>query len=107
MLATRDQENLVHTHQTTAAGKPLNQGVRGLQPKTPGNRHPKTPFGKARNDENIPIAFDGQKTGLKGIGKGNENVLQTSKKDGKLDQNAFITPAGEPDHTEKEGDLLH
>jgi hypothetical protein len=79
MLAARDQENLVHAHQTTAASKPLNQGIRGLQPKTPGNV--KTPFRAAKNDENKPLGFNGQKT----IGQGNN---------GKLDKMAFITPMG-------------
>jgi hypothetical protein len=80
MLALRDQENLVHTHQTTAAGKPLNQGVRPLQPKTPGARAPnKVPL----NDENNATAF-GKKT-MKGNGGG--NTQQSSK-------NAFVTPLG-------------
>lgn len=79
MLALRDQENLVHTHQTTAAGKPLNQNIRALHPKTPGNL--KTPFRAAKNDENKPLEFNGQKTALKGGPS-------------KLDKNAFITPLG-------------
>ncbi|KAK5050803.1 hypothetical protein LTR84_003362 [Exophiala bonariae] len=79
MLASRDQENLVHTHQTTAAGKPLNQNIRALHPKTPGNL--KTPFRPAKNDENKPFDFNGQKTTLKGGPS-------------KLDKNAFITPLG-------------
>jgi hypothetical protein len=95
MLAFRDQENLTHVHQTTAAGKPLNQSVRGLQPKTPGNRAPKTSFKVALNDENQPLGFNGQKAGLKGVGKGNENTVQTTKKDGKSDKSAFVTPIGE------------
>ena len=94
MFASRDQENLVHAHQTTAAGKPLNQSVRGLLPKTPGNRAPKTPFRVALNDENKPIGLNGQKSVLKGVGKGNENISQTTKRDGKLDKNAFVTPSG-------------
>ena len=95
MLAARDQENLVHARQTTAAGKPLNQGIRGLQPKTPGNKAPKTPFKVSLNDENKPLAFNGQRTGLRGLDKGHENILQTGKRDGKLDNNAFITPLSE------------
>jgi hypothetical protein len=31
----------------------------------------------------------------KNDGKGNENLLKTSLKGGKLDENAFVTPAGE------------
>jgi hypothetical protein len=94
MLASRDQENLIYTHQTTAAGKPLNQAIRGLQPKTPGNRVPKTPFRVALNDENKPLAPNGQNTGFKPIAKGNENTLQTTQKDGKSDNGVFVTPIG-------------
>ncbi|KAI1614628.1 hypothetical protein EDD36DRAFT_474499 [Exophiala viscosa] len=77
MLAARDQENLVHTRQTAAAGKPLNQNIRALQAKTPGNL--KTPFRASKNDENQPFAFKGQqKNGKDGPGK--------------LDKNTFVTP---------------
>ena len=78
MLAARDQENLTHAHQQTAAGKPLNQGVRALHPKTPGNL--KTPFRTSKNDENKPLESKSQKTELRdGLSK--------------LDKNAFATPA--------------
>jgi hypothetical protein len=73
MLAARDQENLVHAHQSAAAGKPLNQGVRALQPKTPGNNL-KTSFRPAKNDETRNQTLKGAKTGL--------------------DKNVFVTPAG-------------
>lgn len=92
MLALRDQENLVHANQTTAAGK---ASYRGLQPKTPSNRPTKTPFGKALNDENKPVGFNVKNTGLKGVSKGTENILQTTKKDGKTDKTSFVTPLGE------------
>ncbi|KAJ5841615.1 hypothetical protein N7534_011445 [Penicillium rubens] len=72
MLALRDQENLVNTHQTAAAAKPLNQSKQ-LAPKTPG---------KPRNDENNPLAF-GNRT-VKGNGNRQEN--------GKPVNNAFMTP---------------
>jgi hypothetical protein len=85
MLALRDQENLVHTHQTVAASKPLNQGARQLQPKTPGNRAPKTPFKVSLKDENDPLAL-GRKT-VKTIGKRNENARPSVK-------DAFVTPMG-------------
>lgn len=77
MLAARDQENLIHSHQTFAAGKPLNQNIRALHPKTPGNL--KTPFRPAKQDENRPIEFKGQKALVK---------------DGpsKLEKGAFVTP---------------
>ncbi|RFU36141.1 hypothetical protein B7463_g204, partial [Scytalidium lignicola] len=78
MLAARDQENLVHGHHTVAASKPLNQGIRGLQPKTPGNRFPKTPLKIPLHDENAPAGFGGK------------SVLKTKGKD----KNAFITPLG-------------
>lgn len=80
MLAVRDQENLVNTHQTAAAAKPLNQGVKQLPPKTPG----KTPFRVPLNDENNPLAF-GKRTV-----KGNGNRLDN----GKPGTNAFVTPMG-------------
>ena len=95
MLALRDQENLVHANQTTAAGKASYHSVRGLQPKTPSNRPTKTPFGKALNDENKPVGFNVKNTGLKGLSKGTENILQTTKKDGKADKTSFVTPLGE------------
>ncbi|KAJ9602415.1 hypothetical protein H2200_012957 [Cladophialophora chaetospira] len=76
VLAARDQENLLHAHRTTAAGKPLNQNVRALHPKTPGNL--RTPF-RSANDENLPITQKGQKT----FGQDGPS---------KLDKNAFVTP---------------
>lgn len=85
MLALRDQENLVHAHQTVAASKPLNQGGKQLQPKTPGARAPKTPFKVPLNDENDPLAF-GKKT-VKGTGKQKENAKPSVK-------DAFVTPLG-------------
>ncbi|KAE8152552.1 hypothetical protein BDV25DRAFT_150835 [Aspergillus avenaceus] len=87
MLAIRDQENLVHAHQTVAASKPLNQGTRQLQPKTPGTRAPKTPFKVPLHDENDPLAF-GKKT-VKGAGKQNANAKPSVK-------DAFVTPMGDP-----------
>jgi len=80
MLAARDQENVIHARQTSAAAKPLNQGVRVLQPKTPGIV--KTPFRAVKNDENKPVELKGQKTVLRdGLGKMDKNK-------------AFITPLG-------------
>ncbi|KAJ5096915.1 hypothetical protein N7456_007636 [Penicillium angulare] len=70
MLALRDQENLVNTHQTVAANKPLNQGVKQLAPKTPGR--------KVRlNDENNTIAFGKQTVKGNGNGKPAKDVFQT------------------------------
>ncbi|RDW60436.1 uncharacterized protein DSM5745_10894 [Aspergillus mulundensis] len=89
MLALRDQENLVHNHQTVAASKPLNQSTRQLQPKTPGNRAPKTPFKVPLKDENDPLAF-GNKT-VKTLGKQNENARPSVK-------DAFVTPMGDNRH---------
>ena len=97
MLAVRDQENLAHAHQATAAAKPLNQGARQLGPKTPrnGNKAPKTPFRVPLNDENYDGGFGGGKTGLKNYGKGSENALATGKKTGgAVNKDAFITPMG-------------
>jgi hypothetical protein len=88
MLALRDQENLVHSHQTAAAAKPLNQSVRQLQPKTPGLRAPKTPFRVPLNDENDPLAFGKRTVKGKGVlALQNENAVQSGK-------DAFTTPNG-------------
>lgn len=65
MATIFDQENLTTSHQTTAANKPLNQSIRSLQPKTPGNNL-KTPF-RGRNDENTFI----------NVGKSAKNTLVT------------------------------
>ncbi|KAF7168530.1 hypothetical protein CNMCM5623_001550 [Aspergillus felis] len=92
MLALRDQENLVHTHQTVAAAKPLNHGVKQLQPRTPGARAPKTPFKVPLNDENDPLAF-GKKT-VKAAGKQKENT--------KPAKDAFVTPLGMQDRDPSE-----
>ncbi|RMY30364.1 hypothetical protein D0866_08053 [Hortaea werneckii] len=82
MFATRNHnENAIYERQTAAAAKPLNQGVKGLQPKTPGAKGvSKTPFSKKHNDENA--SFGAGKTG----GKGGDG--------GKADMSAFVTPAG-------------
>jgi hypothetical protein len=88
MFAARaDQENAVHAHQTAAAAKPLNQGVKGLtaKTKTPGTRAPKTPFKIPLNDENAAFQFQPGKSGLKTNGK--EKALTTKKE-------SFVTPAG-------------
>ena len=95
MLAARDQENLVHGHQTAAAAKPLNQGVKQLPPKTPRNRTAKTPLKIPLKDENGPVeAGEGKNKG----GRGNENGHWTNMvvKGGFGDRNAFITPMGTP-----------
>jgi hypothetical protein len=89
MLAARDQENLVHGHQQAAAAKPLNQSSRTLQPKTPGNRYPKTPLKLPLNDENAPTGFGGKTVKGKGL-----EILATGKKGAALDKNAFVTPLG-------------
>lgn len=85
MFATRNHnENAIYEQQTAAAAKPLNQGLKGLAPKTPGAKAPKTPFKISRNDENA--AFGPGKTGGKG--------KQGDEKTGKAERNAFVTPAG-------------
>ena len=59
ILSTRDQENFIHGQQQVAAAKPLNHGVRGLAPKTPGNNGFKTinngnkTVRRQREDENV------------------------------------------------------
>ncbi|CZS94048.1 uncharacterized protein RAG0_04079 [Rhynchosporium agropyri] len=89
MFAARDQENLVHGHHQAAASKPLNQTVRGLQPKTPGAKYPKTPLKISLNDENAPAGFGGKSVKGKGL-----EGLMTGKKGATFDKNDFITPMG-------------
>lgn len=93
MLAARDQENLVHVHQTTAASKPLNQGSKTLQPKTPGNKVPKTPFKLPLNDKPGNTGVGGVKNALRARVGGNENLVTGAKK-GAGDKGAFVTPLG-------------
>ena len=89
MFASRaNNENAIYEQQTAAAAKPLNQGVKGLQPKTPGNKAPKTPFKVSLNDENVTLGAG--KTG----GKGKQAALFGEGKGGKVESNAFVTPAG-------------
>lgn len=85
-LAANDQENAVRHLHAGAAGKSLNAGLKGFNAKTPGNKAPKTPFKIPLNDENA----------VGKAGKGNE--LFTTNKGGKIDQNAFVTPAGKRRH---------
>jgi hypothetical protein len=92
VLAVNDQENRVRALQAGAGGKALNAGLKGFNAKTPGNKAPKTPFKIPLNDENA--TFKGGKSVLKINGRGNENLFMTAKKGGKLDENAFVTPAG-------------
>ncbi|KAK5113912.1 hypothetical protein LTR85_010445 [Meristemomyces frigidus] len=89
MFATRgNNENAIYDQQTAAASKPLNQGVKGLAPKTPGNKAPKTPFKVPLNDENA--AFGNGKTS----GKGKDGGLFAKGEGGKAERSAFVTPAG-------------
>lgn len=93
LFIARDQENLVHTHQQTAASKPLNQGLKQLPPKTPGQ----TPFRRGLNNENNPGLFTGKGAfknggGLGGGAGGGENTVLRTGKTGKQD---LITPMGE------------
>jgi hypothetical protein len=94
MLAARDQENLVHGHQQAAASKPLNQTTRGIPPKTPGNKYPKTPLKVNLNDENEPTGVVGGKPVLGTKGKGLENLITGARNGATFDKNAFITPMG-------------
>ena len=91
MLASRDQENLVHGYQAAAAAKPLNQGSRQLAPKTPSNKASKTPFKLPLNDKNAILPLGVLKTAGKTMVKGNENMLPGSKT---ITKNAFTTPMG-------------
>lgn len=81
MLAHRDQENRVHSHQVPAK----------QQPKTPGARYPKTPLKHGRNDENAPTVF-AAKSGIGGAAKlgGNDKALTK----GNGTRQALVTPMG-------------
>lgn len=102
MLAAHDQENLFHGHQATAAGKPLNNGVRQLPPKTPSNKPFKTPLKLPLNDENGANPFGGGKTGGKTMGQKNENLLAGGKPGGLVGKNAFVTPMGKSSATQRD-----
>jgi hypothetical protein len=78
-LSTRDQENLINAHQQAAASKPLNQGVKGLAPKTPGNGN--------------KGGLNGRMT-VRGRGQGDENMLGGGGKTGKTTKATFVTPLG-------------
>ncbi|KAF2752825.1 hypothetical protein EJ05DRAFT_238998 [Pseudovirgaria hyperparasitica] len=93
MLSTHhNQENRIHDYQAAAAAKSLDQSVKGLRAGTPKIKAPKTPFKVPFYDENV-IRKDG-KSALRTNGRGNENLLFTSKKGGLLGKDAFVTPAG-------------
>lgn len=80
MFAARNNnENAIYEQQQATAAKPLNQGIKGLAPKTPANKPPKTPFGRNKNDENAALAW-----GKNGGGQ-----------EGKAERNTFVTPASE------------
>jgi len=85
MFATRDQENVFHDQQTAAAAKPLNRGVRGIAPKTPGNNGGKITFGNLL-------------TIRKFANKDNENINVTrTKKGGNAEKHSFTTPVTQKD----------
>ena len=93
MLAARDQENLVYSHQAAGAAKPLNQGTRQFPPKTPGNKAPKTPLKLPLKDENGNGGFAAGKDGFKSARSNNiENATMMTKKGGLGGGNAFVTP---------------
>ncbi|KAG9196346.1 hypothetical protein G6011_01467 [Alternaria panax] len=85
-LAANDQENAVRHLHAAAAGKSLNAGPKGFGAKTPANKAPKTPFKIPLNDENA--------VGKAGNTKGKGAQLFATKPGGKIDTNAFVTPAG-------------
>lgn len=91
-FATRDQENLVHTHQTALATKQINQKPRGLPTKTPIGKQPKTPVRVALNNENAPL--QNGKSVLKTIGKGNENATGKGFGKEKFEKKQPYTPKG-------------
>ncbi|KAI1636913.1 hypothetical protein F4809DRAFT_606905 [Biscogniauxia mediterranea] len=84
MLAARNQENLVYSHQNGAALKQQQQqGQR--------SKYPNTPIKVPLKDENATNAVGGAKSVLGGRSRVNENVL-TSKGQKGLDKSNFVTP---------------
>lgn len=77
MFAAHDQENLVSIHQAAANHK-QHATARGLQPKTPGARYPKTPLKVPLNDENA----------VRGLG--GKSVLANKTN---ADKSQWVTPA--------------
>ena len=65
-------------------------GLKAMGAKTPANKAPKTPFKVPLNDENA-VTLPG-KSLLNTNGKA--NLSMTVKKNGKLETNSFVTPAG-------------
>ncbi|KAI9850580.1 MAG: hypothetical protein M1838_005430 [Thelocarpon superellum] len=89
MLALRDQENLLHGHQTAAAAKPPSQPTKNGPTNPPSRKAPKTPFKLPLNDENAPAALGGRS-----VGKANGATVLGTKKGGMGDRGAFVTPMG-------------
>ena len=92
MLAARDQENLVFSHQNGAALK-QQQANRQLQPKTPGSRYPKTPIKVPLNDENATHVKGAATGNFGGRAGANENAA-TSKAFKSQKKSNFVTPMG-------------
>lgn len=80
-LAVRDQENFVHNQRTAAAAKPLNQGIKGLAPKTPGNNGFKSIVNAHKTIRN---------------GKGGDENAAPAVKTAKAVKTSFVTPTGSP-----------
>ncbi|KAH9910030.1 hypothetical protein F4778DRAFT_713859 [Xylariomycetidae sp. FL2044] len=94
MLAARDQENRVFSHQQGAALKQQQGQVnRQLQPKTPGARYPKTPLKVPLNDENAARGAGPGKSVLGTKLRGNENAL-TAKGGKGANMSTYVTPMG-------------
>ena len=90
-FAVRDQENLLHTQQTTAAAKQISQNARILGSKIPANKIPKTPLRKPYNNENVPIQKG--KSVLRKLGNANENsITKSTVKD--VSKKLPLTPKG-------------
>ncbi|KAI1498579.1 hypothetical protein F5X99DRAFT_393226 [Biscogniauxia marginata] len=83
MLAARNQENLVYSHQNGAALKQQQQGQR--------TKYPNTPIKVPLKDENAAHAIGGAKSVLGARSRGNENAM-TSKGQKGLDKSNFVTP---------------
>ncbi len=89
MLAARDQENRVFSHQAGAVAKQQN-----LQPKTPGARFPKTPLKVPLNDENATRVLGGKSVLGDRPGGGNENIRTVGRGAKGAEKSNLVTPLG-------------
>ncbi|CAD6499843.1 BgTH12-03949 [Blumeria graminis f. sp. triticale] len=90
MRIALDQENMASVQNQMPISKSLGRNIRGLHPKTPHNRYPKTSFQNPLQDENQTTIF-GKKFGKY---NDNENAENNGKNSALFDKDVFATPIG-------------